>query len=178
MIKKVASLALITAIVFQFAVLCAQYLNAAMPLWRGTEVRIATVPYDPRSLFRGNYARLRYDISRIEMPEALKDTPIRTNEPVFVQLKKGENGLYEYDNVVLARPDKGHYLRGRVQNHSRSNGSLSVKYGIEAFFAPKEKALALEKDLTNGGVAVLMVMDNGKAALKDVVPNKQTDDAQ
>ena len=44
-----------------------------------------------------------------------------------------------------------------------------VTYGIEAFFAQKERALKLEKDLQNGnGIAVLMVTDGGKAALKEV----------
>ena len=43
--------------------------------------------------------------------------------------------------------------------------------GIEAFFAPKEKALKLEKDLRNGGTAILMVARSGNAALKDVIPN-------
>ena len=38
----------------------------AMPLWTGKEIRVKVVPVDPRSLFRGNYARLNYDFSRLE----------------------------------------------------------------------------------------------------------------
>jgi hypothetical protein len=44
-----------------------------------------------------------------------------------------------------------------------------VDFGIHAFFAPKEKALQLEKDLRDGGVAVLMFVSNGSVTLKDVV---------
>ncbi len=46
---------------------------------------------------------------------------------------------------------------------------LPIKYGIEAFFAPRERALQLEKDLRGGGVAVLMVSSGGKARLMDVI---------
>jgi len=51
----------------------------------------------------------------------------------------------------------------------RGLSSFRVKYGIEAFFAPKIKALQLEKDLRSGGVAVLMVSSGGKARLMEVV---------
>ena len=43
-----------------------------------------------------------------------------------------------------------------------------MKYGIEALFAPKEKALALERQLRDSGVAVVRVAPNGKAALVTV----------
>ena len=45
-------------------------------------------------------------------------------------------------------------------------GSVS---GIEAFFAPKERALRLEKALRDGGVAVLKVSARGRAAIEDIV---------
>ena len=32
----------------------------------GKEIRVKVVPVDPRSLFRGNYARLNYDFSRLK----------------------------------------------------------------------------------------------------------------
>ncbi|MBT3870270.1 MAG: GDYXXLXY domain-containing protein [Gammaproteobacteria bacterium] len=48
------------------AVLVGMYVTAALPLWTGAEIRLATAPVDPRSLFRGNYALLSYDISEID----------------------------------------------------------------------------------------------------------------
>ena len=47
-----------------------------------------------------------------------------------------------------------------------------MKYGIEAFFAPRAKAMKLERDLANGGIAVLMVTGAGRAALRDVIANR------
>jgi uncharacterized membrane-anchored protein len=61
--KTLAGLVII--ICFQVVILLCVYLNAVTPLWSGREIKLATVPVDPRSLFRGNYARLRYHISDI-----------------------------------------------------------------------------------------------------------------
>ena len=44
-----------------------------------------------------------------------------------------------------------------------------MKYGIEAWFAPKAEALRLERELRDGAVAVLMIDASGKAALKERV---------
>lgn len=168
--KKLVT-ALIAAIISQLLILTGMYVSAALPLWTGTEVRIRTIPVDPRSMFRGNYARLRYDISDLAADQLPNNEELRNGEPVYVTLKPGEDGLYQYAAVSLVKPDSEIFLRGRIENRRyQANGSnYRIKYGIEAFFAPKEKALQLESDLRDGGVAVLMVSRNGKARLKDVI---------
>ena len=174
MTRRATVIALGATVALQLAIMCAGAFSAWLPLWQGQEIRLKTVPVDPRSLLRGNYARLHYDISQIDLPAALHNARIRRNEPVYVQLKKGKDGLYEYHAVAFERPNSGLYLRGRivslhVQNRHKM---IMVKYGIEAFFAEKKQALALEEELREGGIAVLMVMKNGKATLKDVQPHK------
>jgi len=160
------------AIVFQFFILSGMYVSAALPMWTGSEIRVKTIPVDPRSMFRGNYARLRYHFSRIEQKQFPENEELRNGEVVYAVLKLTLDGLYELSQVVLDRPENGVFIRGRVKNrHSWMRGarSFQVNYGIEAFFAPKEKALRLEKELRHGGVAVLMVSAGGKARIKDVV---------
>lgn len=161
---------LVAAIVFQALVLSGMYLSAALPLWTGTEVRIKTLPVDPRSLFRGNYARLRYEISQLDAELFPDQGELRNGEVVYVQLKPEADGLYQFFQVSLTKPERGMFLRGRIEQrrYQQQGSSFRVKYGIEAFFAPKEKALQLEHDLRSGGVAVLMVASNGKARLKTV----------
>lgn len=165
---------IIAAIVFQFFVLTGMYVKAAMPLWTGEEVRVKTVPVDPRSLFRGNYARLDYDISMIETQHFPENNDLRNGEIVYVQLKQDSSGLYVYSSVALERPESGVFLRGRIENRRYEDHAdyFRVKYGIEALFAPKEKALALEHQLRSEAVAVLMVLDGGEARLKEVVSDK------
>ena len=141
--------------------------KAAMPLWTGTEIRIETVPIDPRSMLRGNYIRLRYALETLP-DDALNDVDgLRVGEVVYVSLEQGDGGGYELAGVSMERPASGIFLRGRLVT---SVPPLRVRYGIEAFFAPQERALKLERDLRDGGTAVLMVTDGGRAALKDVIP--------
>ena len=45
---------------------------------------------------------------------------------------------------------------------------MSLEFGIEAFFAPKDQALQLEQDLRKGGVATVKITASGKAALLEV----------
>lgn len=162
---------LVAAVLLQLLVLAGMYAGAVMPLWTGTEIRVATVPVDPRSLFRGNYARLGYRFSRLEGQIYSGDRMLRSGEVVYVILQRGENGLYQSAGMSLECPQQGVFIRGRVESHYRNEGvdSIRINYGIEAFFAPRVKAMALEKELADGGVAVLMISDSGRAALREVL---------
>jgi len=175
MSKKNIITGLMIIIVFQLIVLSSEYLGAIYPLWTGKEIKIKTIPVDPRSLFRGNYARLQYDISTIDATYFDGKKDLRNDEVVYVKLKPAEDGLFVFEDAGLEKPEKGPFLRGRLQrNRSRNKSSIyNVRYGIEAYFAPKEKALALEKDLRRGGVAIIMIAENGKATLKDIVTNEK-----
>lgn len=168
--KKYAAIALLLAVAFQFLVLIGMYVLSEMPFWTGKEIHIKTMPVDPRSLFRGNYARLNYDLSTISTESFNDHQALRHGEVVYVNLQETKAGLYEYSGASLIEPDSGIFLKGRIQNKRfNSNQQVNVKYGIEAFFAPKEKALKLEKTLRNNAVAILMVSKGGKARLKEII---------
>jgi len=163
------------AVLLQFLILTGMYVKAALPLWTGQEIRIKTIPVDPRSLFRGNYAQLRYDISEIKTNHFPDTENLRNGEVVYTVLKATNNNQYEFSGISLTQPDSGVFLRGRIENrwYEERARYFRIKYGIEAFFAPKQKALALEKQLQNGGIAILMVSASGKARLKAVIGEKQ-----
>lgn len=166
---------LIAVVVLQLLVLAAEYLNSVYPIWFGQEIRLKTVPVDPRSLFRGNYARLSYDISQVTLPEK-KDREARMDEIIYVSLQKNADGIYEFSSASYEKPRTGIFIRGRLQDRRGFFASrLRINYGIEAYFAPKEKALRLERELRGSGVAVVMLASNGKAALIDVIPDKRRD---
>lgn len=155
------------AMALQLFLLAGMVAGAALPLWTGTEIRVETVPVDPRSMFRGNYARLRYRLGTLP-DDALGDVSrLRRGEIVYVSLRRADTGYHVFAAASLERPSDGVFLRGRVV---RGRSPYRLNYGIEAFFAPKERALKLEKHLRNGGTAILMVTASGQAAIKDIVP--------
>jgi uncharacterized membrane-anchored protein len=165
--KTLAGLVII--ICFQVVILLCVYLNAVTPLWSGREIKLATVPVDPRSLFRGNYARLRYHISDIPAADINRVVSPRHGEKIYVKLKPGKDSTWAYAGVDIQKPDGPLFIRGRIQaHHRRESGHYRVRYGIEAFFAPKQKALDLEKTLRQTGVATVYVTAGGKAALSHV----------
>ena len=170
--RRLSTALLGAAITFQLLVLVGMVANAAMPLWTGTEIRVKVLPVDPRSLFRGNYARLRYEFGTLPEGALIEADGLRVGEVVYVNLKPGADDLYEFAGASLAPPAGGIFLRGRLVSASEP---YRVKYGIEAFFAPKDRALKLESDLRDGGVAVLMVTGAGQAALEDVIANSDPD---
>ncbi|BBM04051.1 GDYXXLXY domain-containing protein [Microbulbifer sp. GL-2] len=175
--KQGVILALVTAIAAQFLILTGLYVKAQVPLWSGEPIRVKTTPVDPRSMFRGNYARLNYGFSEIKKSALPVDRPVRQGEVVYVSMKMSPSGLYVFSSASLKRPTEGIFLRGRLTNIGawRNDDSYRVKYGIEAYFAPKKKALQLEKDLREGGVAELMVTSSGQVSLKSVVGDEKSD---
>jgi uncharacterized membrane-anchored protein len=164
---KRTSLLLGLAISFQIIVLIGEYVSASIPAWTGQEIRLATIPYDPRSLFRGNYARLRYDFSRVNVDQFEEYENLRNGERVYLKLKLDDKGIHQPNGVSLQLPSEGVFIRGRIANrhYTKDVQEFTLKFGIEAFFAPKQKALKLEKDLRDGGTAVVMVAPSGKAVL-------------
>ena len=173
--KKKTIIFISLIICFQLIVLCSVYLNAVYPVWTGKEIRLKTIPVDPRSLFRGNYAALRYDISRISTEKIKQETVPRANEIVYVLLKEEKNGVWRFDSLSFSRPGQGTFIRGRIRNAGRNRpGTYRITYGIEAYFAPKDKALALEKKLRNTAVAVIRLTAGGKAALIRIEDGSET----
>ena len=168
MTRRKTAACLGTAIGFQIIVLVGMVAKAAMPLWTGTEIHVKTIPVDPRSMFRGNYARLGYEFGILPKGALNETDGLRVGEVVYVRLEPGADDLFAFAGASLEPPADGIFLRGRFVNAFEPH---RVRYGIEAFFAPKERALTLETGLRGGGVAVLMVTDRGRAALKDVIPN-------
>jgi len=132
------------AVLFQLVVLGGEYLNSVYPLWFGEPVQLALEPVDPRSLFRGNYARLAYAVSNLDGDEVVGERDWKRGQVIYVSLAL-EGDYHEAISVSHEPPSEGLFIQGRVR-HADSQ-RIRVDYnGINAYFAPKEKALALERE--------------------------------
>ncbi len=133
-------------------------------LQKGQEVILKTAPVDPRDLLRGYYVRLTYDISRIspadlEIPPATTDwrNGFKRHSRVYVTLRPDGEGFWSPVSLhpqmpsLQDRPPRTAIIRGRIRYDSCSarapvltKCTISVRYGIEKFFAARNRSQKLE----------------------------------
>ncbi|MDF1592767.1 MAG: GDYXXLXY domain-containing protein [Desulfobacterales bacterium] len=169
---------ILLAILSQFLVLAFMAGERETILRAGAIVHLRTAPIDPRDIFRGDYVRLNYEISRIALDKpaatkGLKELPKGT--PLFVKLIEGPNGLFEPAGVSLEKPPDGLFIKGRSRYHHaamRTGSPAWIDYGIEAYFVQQGKGKKIEN--RRGGrsqVQVPLEMEiavssGGKAVIK------------
>ena len=166
---------LILAIIFQILLLIAMLAYALMPLYLGKEIKVRVNLYDPRDIFRGNYVSLSYDFSNLQrykfdektgMEIDVYDGNFTKNDEIYAILKQDANATYAFDKFSFTKPKDALFLAGKFDGYS------FVKYGIEEFYMPTKKAQQTEQEMLDqdvDAVAVLMVMDDGRARLKDII---------
>ncbi len=163
--KQALGLGLVLSVIFQMAVLATEYLSSVWPLWYGTPIIVKTEPVDPRSLFRGNYVRLNYAISTIDTKKA--EGRFKRGDVGYVLLTE-HRGIHEVVGLYKEPPHDGLFIRGRITS---TGNQYRLKYGIEAFFMPKQKALDAEKSVRDGAKAEIFIADSGKAAIDKLILN-------
>ena len=161
--KRFLAIGLAITISAQMMVLVTEYLSSVWPLWFGNPITLETTPVDPRSLFRGNYVQLNYAISDIR--KNLTHEDFKPGEVGYVSLKE-EDGLFVATALQREKPETGIFIRGRVK---KVQPDYRLKYGIEAYFMPKEKALETESSVRGGAQAEIYLLNNGKAALSKLI---------
>ena len=118
-------------------------------------------PVDLRDLFRGDYATLRYDISRLNLSQLEGDDDFGHGDRVYVELVKGDPG---WQPVAVYRDRHQEHkpsvvLKGKVASRSYSGGpdSLSVEYGIEDIFVPEDTGEAIQRLTIRDGILSMEV---------------------
>ena len=107
----------ILAAILQLIVLAYMAGEREYILRNGKVIHLRTAPIDPRDMFRGDYVRLNYEISRIPFSR-IKGvdhiSELKKGDKIYVSLKEGPNGLYELVDAGLEKPADGVYLAGRL----------------------------------------------------------------
>ncbi|PSM51919.1 GDYXXLXY domain-containing protein [Campylobacter blaseri] len=151
---------------FQILVLFSFIFFAYAPLYFGNEVKVRATGFDPRDIFLGNYVRLDYpDIKDVNF-----DEKVDVGRKVYVVLEKNGD-LYKGKFVTKQRPKDEVYLSGRTSGGILQNGiriRLDLKFGIEKYYLPRQKALDMEKDLRDAEAIVTLGVLKGFARIKKV----------
>ena len=130
-----------------------------LDLRRGTEIVLATVPVDPRDLFRGDYVVLRYEIST--RPGCFEPA----GSTLYVRLQRGDVWRATGHSVDLDSALRGAdaVIAGRVT--ARTSGACIVEYGIENYFVEEGRGRDIER--ARGQLRVhVIVSGEGSATIK------------
>lgn len=145
----------------------------------GREIVLEVIPVDPRSLFRGDYVILGYDISRFKLPAG--STPPGRNAPFYVTLRKGEGSNWQAVAGATEPPAQVGadevVIRGRVEYATNPGPDqrqepvvVGLNYGIESFFVPEGTGRELEKMVGDKKLSALIAVDAaGQAAIKGLI---------
>ena len=162
----------------QTSVLAYLVIDRMRLLGAGREITLPVVPVDPRDLFRGEYARLGYDVSSVPL-WLLEGPHPQANRAFYVVLEKMPDGSWQAVKMTSELP-QGPGSPDRIALKARSSyawpqdgpreTAVQVRYGIESYFVPegqgrKLEALAREKKLAT----LIAVDDKGNAAIKGIL---------
>jgi len=137
-----------------FIIILLQILFLSSMIWfhvaklrNSTRILLKTVPYDPKSIFRGRYVDLRYEISSLDAA-LLKDASpgkLKGREALFVTLKK-EAEYWQADAIYRNKPKDPAklFIRGRLSYYNSYQNKINLEYGIESFFLNEKAADEVE----------------------------------
>jgi uncharacterized membrane-anchored protein len=173
--KVVLALALLA--LAQTSVLAWMVADRVWLLKSGREIVLAIVPVDPRDLFRGEYVRLSYEVSRLPV-RLLEGPQPQRNAPFYVVLEK--NGEAWQPIRVSAGPPsesgptrivlKARTLYGWPAAGPSATATVWARYGIESYFVPEGQGSRLESLARDKKLAARIAVDGGgNAAIKALV---------
>ena len=153
-------------------------------LANGREVVLEVIPVDPRSLFRGDYVILGYDISRFTLP-AGAEPPSRRRRTISRSRKSpmattGRSSAAPTSRQPTPQADEV-VIKGRVDYVSQPSTDkpqepsvVGLHYGIESFFVPEGTGRELEKMVGDKKIsAVIAIDEDGNAAIKGLLSEGQ-----
>ncbi len=181
-------LRLMVLFVLQAGILGWMIWDRAQILENGQTVRLAVEPVDPRDIFRGYYVTLNYEISQISPSELDSEEQFEKHDIAYVTLAEGEDDNWHPIAISHTQPTSGSgetVIAGRVRHLTSprritsSDGEvvcssrcqrLTIRYGIEQYFAQQDAAQKIETAQRGNDVEILAAIEpSGTAAIKGII---------
>lgn len=143
----------------QFALIGAMFINAYLPIYFGTEIKVIAKGYDPRDLLAGDFVWLDYGV------ELTEETPLNTE--VFVCLEKVNQESFIAKEILTKPPKNAPYIKAKTPKFRAYRLSFG---GIEKYFTTREKAQEIQNLLAkpNNQAMVTLKIFRGKARIVDL----------
>lgn len=145
----------------------------------GREIVLPIRPVDPRDLFKGDYARLGYDISTVPLVAGTGDLAYGTR--VFVTLEQDAAGVWKPIATAQAMPAKlaanQIALSAQIRGNRTEAGTRRqfVAYGLERYFVPEGTGGRIEDMARKSTLSAIVAVDSkGRAAIKGLVIDGKT----
>lgn len=160
--------------IFWFAIIGGYIAIKEYVLQTGQEVILKTIPVDPRDLFRGDYVRLRYPISTIDIQQIPSEKyNYKIGETIFVELVIKNN--YAEASRITTKHKKGMLaIKGTIKNISQNSNvptdkKLFIEYGIESYFVPEGRGREIEMAVGKNIDVKITISKSGKAVIKELL---------
>lgn len=142
MSKRASLAAFVAAVLIQVLILVGVPARKAITLATGKNAVLKVEPVDPYSLLSGYYVTLAYDINRVtSFPNAPE---LSEGDECYAVIEMGEDGIWNPVSLERDLPanlsDDRAALLGRIKHGM-------IEYGIEEFFIPETKRVAIADDL-------------------------------
>ncbi|HLN63637.1 MAG TPA: GDYXXLXY domain-containing protein [Symbiobacteriaceae bacterium] len=169
------------AVALQVLLLLGMVGRHAYTVATGQPILLQTAPVDPWDMFRGEYVRLNYTISRIDVAATpTSGGPFKRGQAVWVVMQQGEPS-WTLVAVHAAHPGTAPgqiALKATVVQEqwgeSQRPQPMLLEYGIEQFYVPEGEGPKLEQAARDHKLTVQVLVDNfGRAVVHKVFTDGQ-----
>jgi uncharacterized membrane-anchored protein len=170
-------------VILPLIILFSMTVKPLITYFNGQEIQIATIPYDPRDVFRGDHVVLNYKISEINIEKVPSEFKEQNNnlrdKKLYVVLKKvGE--YHEVDYATFEKPKDKLYLNSKYEytitnweeakseSENQKITGIRVSYNLDKYFVPENTGTELEDLSRKGDLTAKVKVWNGYAYLTDI----------
>ena len=157
----------IIAVLIPLFILVGLTVKPAVTVLYGQEILLETRAVDPTDFFRGDYIVVNPKISEIPKTEFPASIELLNGTEVYVLLKQ-EGPFHLVESISAAKPQKGLYLKGKIEYSFFDSDNVLIDYGLDKFFIKQGSGGKLEEASFQGKLVANVKVWNGYGLLTDV----------
>jgi uncharacterized membrane-anchored protein len=151
-------------------ILGAMVIDRMLLLRNGREIVLPVRPVDPRDLFKGDFARLGYDISRLNADLVSGLGFEQREQTVYVTLERDTDESWKPVAVARTLPTGLSADQIAIRGRTSRFASNQISYGLERYYLPEGTGYRIEEMARKSQLSAIVAVDvRGHAAIKGLV---------